>query len=106
MSKVLNLSLLPVWYNAIDRGTKKIEYRDFKDYWLNKLLEMRFYKGKTMDDIRKGLAQGTLELHPVNWTHVRFHCQEREMEYEIKEIKVYKGHEMFAIHLGKRTSPE
>lgn len=101
--RILDAALKSIWYDAILKGTKKTEYRDMTEYWINKLLDTSKYEGKTIDDIKDGLSKGTLKLYPRGWTHVRFHCKERTMVWTIEEIKTYDTHTTFAIKLGKRV---
>ena len=100
--RIINMALKTPWYNAIERGAKKTEYREMKDYWITKLLDTERYKGKNTEEIRSGITSGAMEVYPADWTHVRFHNQGRQMEFEILSINVYRGHEIFAIKLGKR----
>lgn len=100
--KIIDMGLKSQWYNAIERGTKKTEYREMKDYWITKLLDMGRYGGKNTEEIKSGLTSGTLPLYPYGWTHIRFHNQGRQMVVPILSINIYKGHEIFAIKLGER----
>ena len=36
--KILDLPLKKEWYNMIESGIKKEEYREIKPYWCNRLL--------------------------------------------------------------------
>lgn len=38
MDKVLNLTLHKQWFKQILEGTKRIEYRDVKEYWTKRLV--------------------------------------------------------------------
>jgi len=37
MEKILHLTLKKKWFDMILSGEKKEEYREFKDYWINRL---------------------------------------------------------------------
>ena len=37
MGKILHLTLFKKWFDDISSGKKKIEYRDIKPYWRNRL---------------------------------------------------------------------
>ena len=45
MKRILHLTLKRKWFDLIASGAKKIEYRDYKPYWIKRLL------GKTYDEI-------------------------------------------------------
>ena len=103
MKKIIDMSLHKAYYESIRRGSKTTEYRDMKDYWIDKLLDKSRYKGKSNAEIKEGLVKGTLKLYPYGWDEVRFHhLQDPPIRLEIKGITVLEGHTTFAIKLGKR----
>jgi hypothetical protein len=42
-NKVLKLTLKKIWFDMILSGRKKEEYREIKDYWVNRLTENKSY---------------------------------------------------------------
>jgi len=38
MTKILHLNVKKEWFDKIKSGEKKCEYREFKDYWITRLL--------------------------------------------------------------------
>jgi hypothetical protein len=40
MNNILHLPLKAEWYNLIESGIKKEEYREIKPYWMKRLLEV------------------------------------------------------------------
>lgn len=92
--KILDLPLKAKWYDMIESGEKLEEYREYKDYWIKRLID-----------------EETLRLKP--YTHVRFRYgyTKRTMLFEIAGITVGMGlpdwgaptfSEVFIIKLGKR----
>ncbi len=45
MKKVLNLTLTKKWFDLIVSGRKRIEYREYKPYWISRI------DGKDFDEI-------------------------------------------------------
>lgn len=97
MTETLDLVLKGVWYDMIDSGEKKEEYREIKPYWKKRF--RRCFKGKWF-------------YSP--YTRVRFHrgyTSKYVMCYEVKEFKIGFGRvdwgapahkRVFIIVLGKR----
>lgn len=92
--KILELPLKKEWYDMIESGEKREEYREYKDYWIKRLIE-----------------EDTLRAKP--YTHVRFRYgyTKRTMLFEIASITVGMGlpgwgaptvREVFIIKLGQR----
>lgn len=104
--KVLYATLFQKYFDQIARGTKTTEYRDMSDYWVKRLVDVDKYETKDTAAIRNGLVKGTLEPHWKDWTHIRFKCGNHYLLCEIKGIKVYRGHDIFCIALGKVTNTE
>lgn len=93
--KILDLPLKKMWYEMIESGEKREEYRECKDYWRKRLIDL-----------------DTLRLKP--YTHVRFRYgyTRRTMLFEITSITVGMGlpewgaptyRVVFIIKLGKRV---
>lgn len=88
--KILRLSLKKEWFNMIESGEKKEEYREIKDYW-----RVRLFRTGTP-------------------THVRFSYgyTKRCMLFEIKQIHMGYGKkkwgapdcEVYIITLGNRIN--
>lgn len=72
--KILDLPLKKKWYEMIESGGKREEYREYKDYWYKRLID-----------------QDTLRLKP--YTHVRFRYgyTKRTMLFKIDSITVDVG---------------
>ena len=75
MTDTAQLVLAYHWFDMIDRGDKRIEYRDATDYWRKRL------EGKTKVCFHRGYTKVT-------------------MTFEIAEIKEFFG--VFRIYLGQR----
>lgn len=93
--KILDLPLKKKWYNMYESGEKREEYREYKEYWYKRLIDVE-------------------TLRPKPYTHVRFRYgyTRRTMLFEITSINVGMGlpewgaptyKEVFIIKLGKRV---
>lgn len=98
-----DMALKGVYLEPMRRGVKKIEYRDLTDYYVNKLVDVDSYNGKSVREIMDGLHDGTLELKPKDITHIMFHESKTGvmLKAEVRYIKVFKGHHCFCIGIGK-----
>ena len=116
--KILYLSLKEEWYNLIEKGIKKEEYRQIKPFWV-KRIGMLEAKTKEIEKIpqdelvsmmEKKMEDGYLNSY---YTHVQFSFgyTKRTMLFEINDIGVGIGRgdwggpvdeKVFIIHLGKR----
>lgn len=78
--KILELPLKKKWYNMIESGEKREEYREIKQYWENRL---------ALYDSRSVLVG----LNPHGYTHVRFRYgyTKRTMLYAIDRIIIGRG---------------
>lgn len=83
--KVLYLTLKTKWYQRIDEGRKRHEFREVKPYWSNRLI------GKHYDVIEFRLG------YRSDSPRMRF-------EYLGYKIIKVKSVELYAIELGKRIS--
>lgn len=88
---ILKLILKDCWYEMIESGIKTHEYRDYKDYWIKRLLPLSKYKYVKFQKAYRKNAQ--------------------TMIFEIKNISVLnsgintdlnKNQPVFDIVLGKR----
>ena len=85
--KILHFTLMPKWYDMIERGEKLEEYCNNNPYWQKQLLSDKY-------------------------DAVKFRCiyTQRTMTFRIKEIRLGKGKEewgaadddVFIIELGER----
>lgn len=78
--KILDLPLKKKWYNMIESGEKREEYREIKPYWQERL---------ALYDNRDKLI-GT---NPCGYTHVRFRYgnTKRAMLYQIDYMIIGRG---------------
>lgn len=102
--KTLNCAIKKQYLDMILQGAKKTEYRDMSDYWCGKIIDMGQYPGKTLQEVIDMLKMGKVELKAKPYTHITFHCNGQHETYEIKDIKTYRGHSLFAIRLGKKAT--
>ena len=116
--KILDLPLKAKWYEMIESGEKKEEYREIKGYWIKRLAkcegnnsheETGFYCKKAIcfSCITRGNG-----FHPKRYTHVRFRFgyTKRTMLFELNSITVGVGNSdwgapanecVFILKLGK-----
>lgn len=99
--KILDLPLKKEWYNMIENGEKREEYREIKPYWCKRLL-------RYMDTIEDSMTIRD------DYTHVRFRYgyTKRIMLYKIDSIDIGRGNpnwgaptdkEVFIIKLGEKV---
>lgn len=95
------MALKPVFFEPVRNGSKRVEYRDFTQYWCEKLLDVESYHMST-EDIINGLIDGSLELRQRNYTHILFHesGHTRTVLVEMGRVRTYPGHRAFCIDLG------
>jgi len=125
--KILDLPLKKEWYDMIESGVKKEEYRQIKPHWCNRLLYkyplgIKCYDGHMFDSITETNIENPLchsykylipKYGTRGYTHVRFRYgyTKRTMLFELKEIKIGMGKpewgapedkEVFILKLGDR----
>lgn len=102
MKDTLDMSVKTVFFEPIRNGAKTTEYRDFTEYWVNKLLDTDRY-GKTPEDIINGLLDGSLEVIQRPYRYILFHesGHKRTVKVEMGQVRTYVGHRAFCIDLGK-----
>lgn len=120
--KTLNLVLKHKWYDMIESGEKKEEYREIKQYWVNRLLNVRRDFAYDFDAYSDCVSMlGTETEHAMNamdavyrdYDCVCFHkgYTSTTMIFAIKSIKIGQGdpewgaptdREVFVIKLGDR----
>lgn len=79
------------WYDEIESGKKKIEYRDLTDYWQSHIFKTVTDENGEEDDIpavRIKFTRGYTKRN-MTWTITRIECDPLEGQ--------------FRIHLGKRV---
>lgn len=92
--KILDLPLKKEWYDMIESGEKREEYRVIKPYWCKRLARcdkdlcwMRDPDGQC--PFRKHIK----DINRLDYTHVRFRYgyTQRAMLYKIDEITIGRG---------------
>lgn len=100
-----DLALKNVPFNQIASGKKKTEYRDLKNlYYINTFCNVDSYTGKSLEQVRDGLLNGSLTFRPSGYTHLRFHNTGRTCLVEIKGFRIDKKNKLLCIDLGKVLS--
>lgn len=90
--KILDLPLKKEWYEMIERGIKKEEYREIKPFWEKRLLNYKAIKANAKGIAFKKLVLGlnfdACSEFPRGYTHVRFRYgyTKRTMLREIESI--------------------
>ena len=119
--KTLYLPLNAKWYEMIESGEKKEEYREIKPYWQKRLLYCYNHTWLSIDGLcinrgRRGCFDCDLspEQQFVEFDAVRFSYgyTKRTMTFTIQYIGIGKGNpewgapeeDVFIIKLGKRIS--
>lgn len=87
--KILHLPLKSKWYNMIESGEKKEEYREINDYWCSRLLinpDQTLYRFD-------GRVRRSDDILYKRFTHVvfRYGYTKRNMEKEIENITIGRG---------------
>lgn len=125
-NKILHLSLKKEWFQLIESGIKIEEYRELKEYWLNRLLKnpKPEDKGFWANILRKSkkaynkfpfltLKKQLIEQFGVKpYTHVcfRYGYTQKTITFKIKEITIGIGNkewgapdeDVFIIKLGEK----
>ena len=86
MNKILHLPLKKQWYNMIESGEKREEYREIKPYWNKRLM------GNTIGPLFSH-RNGYETVNVNGYTHVCFHYgyTKRTMMFEIVDIIIGRG---------------
>ena len=113
---LLHLPLKAKWYEMIESGVKREEYREIKPYWTKRLLKnfpvfwrMAVNVGMLSNNYTHLYSK---ELYPEYYTHVKFSYgyTKRTITFELEYITIGKGNkewgapteDVFIIKLGKR----
>lgn len=93
--KILHLSLKKKWYDLINSGEKKEEYREMTPYWRKRITNIESHLFEINTLIMTGQK---IPMKP--YTHVHFTLGypkkddiERNMTFEIKGIEIREGKE-------------
>lgn len=99
--KILELPLKKEWYNMIESGEKREEYREIKPYWMKRLCwDADFNEPVSSDDceylcshIDSAVNMFYGGWEPKDYSHVRFRYgyTKRKMLYKIDEIIIGRG---------------
>lgn len=92
--KVLDLPLKRQWYEMIDAGIKKEEYRIIKPYWCSRLAECKEHLCWMRVEHLNCVGIKTIEkLNKKGYTHVRFRLgyTKTTMLFKIKEMVIGFG---------------
>ena len=86
--RILNLTLKKKWFDLIASGKKKIEYREIKKYWIQRLFNNNGREFRPYDFIifRNGYKKDSPKMKIV---------------YRGLSIKEFEGKDHYALHLGK-----
>ena len=105
--KVLDLVLKHKWYDMIESGEKKEEYREDKEYWIKRLTD--FQLSFVPNHFRRGER---VAIPHKDFTYVRFHkgYTSTTMLFELQGIEFGFGNsswgapdkEVFILKLGSR----
>jgi hypothetical protein len=105
--KVLDLVLKHKWYDMIESGEKKEEYREDKEYWIKRLTDLN------TDFIPFSYRYHYEQIPFKDYTHVRFHraYTNTTMLFELDGMDYGFGNsslgapdvEVFILKLGRRV---
>lgn len=120
MSKTLHLPLKAQWYEMIDSGVKREEYREIKAYWVQRLCVWSDGRKISKSDAEflasnisyliSALYEGRIEFIDCTYVKFSFGYTKRTMIYKIKSIVLGHGNPewgapdkvVFIIKLEKR----
>ena len=113
--RVLHLVLKSKWYDMIEIGIKKEEYREVKPYWIKRLCDEFYTDERCVTCIQDRCLECLHKFNRYECKHYDAVCfsygyTKRKMVFEIKEISIGKGNpkwgapdkEVFVIKFGKR----
>ena len=112
--KILDLSLTYKWYDMIASGEKKEEYREIKDYWTKRFIDMKAveheqYIRNSIDSFLREIItlDGALKYYPKeHYNAVCFHRGQggkQTMLIECKGISVGYGNPAWGAPADKRV---
>lgn len=108
--KILNPPLKGEWYEMIEAGIKKEEYREIGDYWCPRLLVCARSCGQRCDKDRIWLCPYGPIFKDYDAVCFSYGYTRRMMTFECKDIMIGQGrkewgapdYETFIIKLGNR----
>lgn len=85
--KILDLPLKAEWYDMIESGEKKEEYREIKPFWIRRLTELK------TDTLLFSHRNGYQEVPFKKYDAVRFRYgyTKRTMTFEVEDIVIGMG---------------
>ncbi len=114
--KTLHLILKAQWYDMIESGEKKEEYREIKPYWEKRLLNYDAIRKNYREIAVRKLFFGfdACKEYPRGYDEVCFHYgyTSRKMTFRIESIRfgtgktewgAEEGKQYFVIKLGERV---
>lgn len=96
----LDVSILKENLDQIVKGAKTTEYREMTPYWMERLVDTSKYGARDEESLRNLIA-GDPDAPYRNFGVIRFHCGERSVSCEVRNIRAFPCHSFFAIRLGK-----
>lgn len=99
----LHAAIKKQYLDMILTGAKKTEYRDMSEYWGKKILDLSKYGTEDVNEAINDIYTGKKPVYAKPYDTIVFHCDKQVVRYQIKEIKAYDRHKLFAIQLGKRA---
>lgn len=91
--KILHLNLKKKWFDLIDKGIKKEEYREIKPYWEKRLVDYKAlkhnYQAIALKRYMLGIWTDVCKAFPKGYTHVliRYGYTKQFIIFTIGEIK-------------------
>lgn len=91
--KILHLNLKKKWFDLIDKGIKKEEYREIKPYWEKRLIDYKalkdHYQAIALKRYMLGIWTDVCKAFPKGYTHVliRYGYTKQFIIFTIGEIK-------------------
>ena len=91
--KILHLNLKKKWFDLIDKGIKKEEYRELKPYWEKRLIDYKAlkdnYQAIFLKRYMSGIWTDVCKAFPKGYTHVliRYGYTKQFIIFTIGEIK-------------------
>jgi len=115
MNKTLHLPLKAKWYELIEKGIKSEEYREIKDYWIQRLIEMNLFHFEfpTREELIEIAEEGRIKEYFRDFNVVKFSYgyTKKTMSFEIDSLSIGIGKtewgaepnkKYFVIKLGRR----
>lgn len=102
--KILYLPLKKEWYNMIESGEKKEEYRELSNYWYKRLMYKPF-----IDDSDNTFDND--DVKPYDYVRFSYGYTKRNMTYKCNKIRIGEGKKewgapnglVFIIELGDKV---